>query len=67
MPPAVPVIVSVNVPRVRPAVMAKVEVAPTAVGVTELGLKPAVAPDGTPLTLKVTGELKAPTEVAVTL
>jgi len=35
-------------------------------GVTGLGLKPPVTPDGNPVTVKVTGELKLPTDWTVT-
>ena len=65
LPPPVPAIVKVNVPRVRPAVTVSVELVPG--DMTGLGLKLAFASLGKPLTLRLTASLKPPVGVIVTV
>src|SRR3712207_3689846 len=68
LPPPVAVTVTVNVPRVLPVdTRSSVAAAPPGAGVTDAGENVPLAPDGSPLTLNVTGDEKPPVDVTVTV
>jgi len=61
------VIVSVDIPDELPALIVKVDVEPPGLGTIGLVLNVAIAPFGNPLTLRLTGELKPPDDVTLTV
>jgi hypothetical protein len=66
-PPPVPVIVNVKVPRLPPVWMVRIDCVPEADEVTDWGLKLAVVPDGSPLTLRLTNESETLVVLTVTV